>query len=142
MSKTQSTTPGQEPIRKADSCVMVIFGASGDLTKRKLIPALLNLASSKLLPEQFAIIGFANNDYNDESFREYLGREVKQFASCDVPPELWEWFIKRIYYMKGDFNDPKIFQLLKTQLAKVEKTHGINGNHLYYLAVAPRFFGE
>jgi len=121
---------------------MVIFGASGDLTKRKLLPALLNLASSKLLPEQFAIIGFANNDFTDDSFREYLGREVKQFASCDVPPELWDWFIKRIYYMKGDFGDASHFKTLKDQIARVEKEHGVNGNRLYYLAVAPRFFGE
>ena len=98
MSDVSAANPPAESIRKADPCVMVIFGASGDLTKRKLIPALLNLASSKLLPEQFAIIGFANNDYNEDSFREYLGREVKQFASCEIPPELWAWFIKRVYY--------------------------------------------
>ena len=142
MSDTQSTSTGTESARKADPCVMVIFGASGDLTKRKLIPALLNLASSKLLPEQFAIIGFANNDYNDDSFRQYLEKEVKQFADCEISPELWKWFIKRVYYMKGDFGDPKIFQELKSQIERAEKAHGINGGHLYYLAVAPRFFGE
>jgi glucose-6-phosphate 1-dehydrogenase len=141
MSDAQSTTPS-ESARKADPCVMVIFGAGGDLTKRKLIPALMNLAASKLLPEQFAVIGFANNDFNQESFREYLGREVKQFASCEIPADLWTWFIKRVYYMKGDFGDAKVFTGLKGEIERVEKEHGINGNRLFYLAVAPRFFGE
>jgi glucose-6-phosphate 1-dehydrogenase len=65
------------PARKADPCVMVIFGASGDLTKRKLIPALLNLAAAKLLPEQFAIIGYASNDFTTETFRTQLTEEIK-----------------------------------------------------------------
>ena len=121
---------------------MVIFGASGDLTKRKLIPALLNLASSKLLPESFAIIGFAANDFSVDAFRDYLAKEVKQFASCEITDELWAWFIKRVYYMKGDFGDAKSFQQLKSEVARVEKEHQINGNHFYYLAIAPRFFGE
>src|ERR1700744_3180751 len=100
MSEAQTTKSTAEPIRKADPCVMVIFGASGDLTKRKLIPALLNLASSQLLPESFAVIGFASNDFTVEAFREYLSNEVKQFASCPITPELWDWFIRRVYYLK------------------------------------------
>lgn len=121
---------------------MVIFGASGDLTKRKLIPALLNLAASKLLPEAFAIIGFASNDFTSEAFREYLAAEVKQFANFSVSPELWDWFCRRVYYMKGDFGDAKSFAQLKEMVAKVEKEHKIGGNRFHYLAVAPRFFGE
>src|SRR5271170_6483632 len=87
------------PVRKADPCVMVIFGASGDLTKRKLIPALLNLAAAKLLPEQFAIIGFASNDFTTESFRNQLSGDIKEFASCPITPEMWSWFLNRIYYV-------------------------------------------
>src|SRR5271168_950753 len=94
--QTTSNASGELPARKADPCVMVIFGAGGDLTKRKLFPALLNLAAAKLLPEAFAIIGFANNDLNTESFRAELSKDIKQFASCEVTPELWEWFLKRI----------------------------------------------
>ena len=130
------------PARKADPCIMVIFGASGDLTKRKLIPALLNLATAKLLPEQFAIIGYAGNDFTTEAFRNQLTEDIKQFASCPVTPEMWEWFLKRLYYVRGDFADPNGFQTLKEQIAEVEKTHNVPGNHFYYLAVAPRFFGE
>ena len=105
------------PARKADPCVMVIFGASGDLTKRKLIPALLNLASAKLLPEQFAIIGFASNDFTTETFRSQLSEDIKQFASCPVTPEMWSWFLKRIYYVRGDFQDAEAYKALKGQIA-------------------------
>jgi hypothetical protein len=132
----------EPPIRKADPCVMVIFGAGGDLTKRKLIPALCNLAASKLLPEQFAVIGIANNDLTSETFRKQLSDEIQKFASCPITPDLWNWFLQRLYYIRGDFDDPAAFQLLKDQIATVEKTHHIPGNHLYYLAVAPRFFGK
>ena len=130
------------PARKADPCVMVIFGAGGDLTKRKLIPALLNLAAAKLLPEQFAIIGYASNEFTTETFRKQLSADIKEFASCPVTPEMWDWFLKRIYYIRADFKDAKGYQVLKDQIAAVEKTHGVPGNHFYYLAVAPRFFGE
>ena len=139
--KTISNGSGEPPPRKADPCVMVIFGAGGDLTKRKLFPALLNLASAKLLPEAFAIIGFANNDLTTESFRAQLSEEIKEFASCEVTPDLWAWFLKRIYYIRGDFTDASAFEQLKQEIAKAEKTHNIPGNHLYYLAVAPQFFG-
>ncbi len=139
---TPSNGSGDPPPRKADPCVMVIFGAGGDLTKRKLIPALLNLASAKLLPEAFAIIGFANNDLTTESFRSQLSQEIKEFASCELTPELWDWFLKRIYYIRADFTDANAFQQLKQEIAKAEKTHNIPGNHFYYLAVAPQFFGQ
>jgi glucose-6-phosphate 1-dehydrogenase len=121
---------------------MVIYGASGDLTKRKLIPALCNLAAAKLLTDHFAIIGFAYNDLTTESFRQQLTEEIKQFATCPVSPELWEWFLKRIYYVRGDFQDAKAYEQLKAQIAQAEKEHDTKGNYLHYLAVAPRFFGE
>jgi glucose-6-phosphate 1-dehydrogenase len=141
INKLPASPSEDPPARKADPCVMVIFGASGDLTKRKLIPALLNLAASRLLPEQFAIIGFANIDQSTETFRNQLSEDIKKFASCPVTPELWQWFLKRIYFVRGDFEDPKAFATLKEQIAAVEKTHNVSGNRFYYLAVAPRFFG-
>src|ERR1700722_5472653 len=117
------------PTRKADPCVMVIFGASGDLTKRKLIPALLNLATAKLLPEQFAIIGYASNDLTTETFRAQLTEDIKKFARCPVTPEMWNWFLNRIYYVRGDFQNPEGYKTLKEQIAVVEKTHNVSGNH-------------
>jgi len=121
-------------------CVMVIFGATGDLTKRKLIPALLNLAQENVLSQQFAIVGFAVNDLDTESFRETLGEEMPRFAPDPIDLKMWEWLSQRIYFVKGDFQDPAAFQRLKQQIAEVDKLHGTKGNKFFYLAVAPRFF--
>ena len=90
----------------AAPCVMVIFGATGDLTKRKLIPALCNLAAGNLLSKQFAIIGFAGNDFTTESFRKTLAEEIPNTLPTKIDPAIWDWFAERIYYVKGDFQDP------------------------------------
>jgi glucose-6-phosphate 1-dehydrogenase len=121
---------------------MVIFGAAGDLTKRKLIPALCNLAADKLLSQQFAIIAFAYNDLTTESFRQRLAEDIKSFATSPVDPKVWAWFEERMYYVRGDFADPAAYQALKKQLAEIGSKHKIPGNLFYYLAVAPRFFSE
>ena len=124
----------------AAPCVMVIFGATGDLTKRKLLPALCNLAIEGLLPKQFAIIGFAGNDYNTESFRKKLTEDVPNFAAAPVPADLWNWFVERIYYVKGDFGDPEAYKRLQQQIDEADKRHNTQGNRFFYMAVAPRFF--
>src|ERR1700676_2948125 len=121
-------------------CVMVIFGASGDLTKRKLIPALCNLASDGLLSKQFAIVGFAANDYTTETFRKMLTDEIPKYSSSPIDQKLWNWFTERIYYVKGDFQDPQAYQRLKEQIEDADKKHNTLGNKFFYLAVAPRFF--
>ena len=120
----------------AAPCVMVIFGASGDLTKRKLLPAICNLAQDNLLPQQFAIVGFATNDYTTESFRKMLGEEIPKYAPTPIDLKFWQGVAERIYYVRGDFQDPKAYQLLKDQIAQAEKEQDTQGNHLYYLAVA------
>ena len=131
-----------QPGRTADPCVMVIFGASGDLTKRKLLPALYNLAAVNLLPRQFAIVGFAYQEGTTESFREQLTQDMKALATNPVDPRVWDWFLERIHYVQGDFQDAAAYQRLAQQLAEVEKDHGTHGNRLHYLAVAPKFFAE
>ena len=89
----------------ASACVMVIFGATGDLTKRKLIPALLNLAQENVLPKQFAIIGVAGNDSTTETFRKTLTSEMPQFAPDPIDLKMWDWLVERIYFVRGDFGD-------------------------------------
>ena len=126
--------------QKASPCVMVIYGASGDLTKRKLLPALANLAQEGLLSRQFAIIGFSFDQLTTDAFREKLSAEMKQFAPESLTDDLWKWFLERIYYVHGDFNDSAAYQRLKDQVAAVEKEHNTQGNRLHYLAVAPAFF--
>jgi glucose-6-phosphate 1-dehydrogenase len=119
---------------------MVIFGASGDLTKRKLIPALLNLAQENFLSKQFAVIGFAGNDIDTEAFRKNLGEDLPKYTNDPIDLKQWEWLSERTYFVKGDFLDPQAYQRLQKQIDEVDKSHGTCGNKFFYLAVAPRFF--
>jgi len=119
---------------------MIVFGASGDLTKRKLIPALYNLAKSQLLPEQFAVVGVARADMTAEAFRKKASQEIREFATAPVDSELWNWFVQRLYYLPGEFEDPQAYQRLKQLLAQVDKDLHTEGNYLHYLATAPGFF--
>src|ERR1700745_2214513 len=105
---------------QASPCVMTIFGASGDLTKRKLIPALCNLAKDKLLSPQFAVIGFSYDSMTTEAFRTQLRKDIKEFAPARVDSKLWDWFLERIYYVQGDFQDSAAYQKLRTQIAAAE----------------------
>jgi len=124
----------------AGPCVMVIFGATGDLTKRKLIPALLNLAHEDILSKQFAIVGFAGNDLDTESFRKTLGEEMPKFAPNPIDLKMWKELSQRLYYVKGDFQDPEAYKRLQKQIEEADKAHNTGGNKFFYLAVSPRFF--
>ena len=126
--------------QQASPCVMVIFGASGDLTKRKLIPALCNLAKDQLISPQFAVIGFSYDSLTTEAFRAQLSKDVKELASEPIDDKLWDWFLERIYYVQGDFQDSGAYEKLRAQISAVEKTHFTPGNRFFYLAVAPKFF--
>ena len=132
----------QQARASADPCVIVIFGASGDLMKRKLMPALYNLAAAHLLPKQFAVVGYAFTEHTDESFRDQLTSDINEFATDAIDPRIWEWFLERIYYVQGEFADPAGFARLSAKLADIEPHHGTEGNRFFYLAVAPQFFCE
>jgi glucose-6-phosphate 1-dehydrogenase len=119
---------------------MVIFGAAGDLTKRKLIPALYNLAKSGLLPQQFAIVGVARAPMTTEDFRQRMTRDVREFATEEVEPGLWGWFAERLHYLAGNFEDPTLYPKLRDLLETVDKEHGTRGNYFYYLATGPSYF--
>jgi glucose-6-phosphate 1-dehydrogenase len=122
---------------------MVIFGASGDLTKRKLLPALYNVATSGLLPEKFAVVGFAFDDMSTDQFRATLTGEMKEFVGDSLDEKRWEEeFVKRIYYVKGNFEDPQAYAELGKTLANADQQCGTEGNYLFYLATPPSFFGK
>ena len=123
--------------RPAGSCAFVIFGASGDLTKRKLLPALYNLAVARTLPEDFAIIGVARREWSQEIFRQQLREAMTSFATQKMDAVLWAKFEERIYYCQGSFDDPKTYEKLKTLLSELEKKHRTGGNALFYLSVQP-----
>ncbi len=140
MDLTDPTELAQEERgQPAEACAMVIFGAGGDLTKRKLFPALYNLAKSKLLPQSFAIIGASREEYSTEQFRQKTTAEMKEFLS-GASGDAWEWFANRLYYISGDFNDPALYKKIQDQLAQVDKEHATCGNRLFYLATSPSFF--
>src|SRR5260370_24983360 len=86
-------------------CVLVIFGAAGDLTKRKLIPSLYHLKKSNLLPDNFAVIGVARAEINDEELRRRLSDDIGKFAADEIDPALWQWLEERLYYLSAHFND-------------------------------------
>ncbi len=133
---------GERPGQPGDPCVMVIFGAAGDLTKRKLIPALYNLAKGNLLSKEFAVVGFARAPMTTDEFRQKMTREIQEFATDQIEPGLWEWFAKRLYYVPGNFEDPGAYAQLRTQLEQVDAEHGTRGNYFHYLATSPNYFGE
>ena len=125
---------------------MVIFGAAGDLTKRLVIPALYNLACAKLVPEEFAVVGVDLAQKSDDEWRESLGEMLQQFVkagseSAQIDQDRWGWLTSRMWYLQGDLNDCATYDKLKGKLSELDKTHGTSGNYLFYLAVAPRFFG-
>ena len=128
--------------QSAAPCVMVIFGATGDLTKRKLFPALYNLAKGNLLAREFAVVCMARSEMSSEAFREQISQEIKKFATTEVETNLWDWFLKRIYYISGDAKNPNSYQKLKEAIEYADREHGTQGNYFYYLATAPDFFGE
>ena len=127
--------------RTGDPCVMVIFGASGDLTQRKLIPALYNLASQELLSREFAVVGIGRTPMSSDDARKKFSEDIKQFATGAVDPDLWEWFARHLYYLAGNFDDPATYDKLKETLATVDRDHSTHGNYFFYLATAPNFFG-
>lgn len=128
--------------RVAPPCALVIFGASGDLTKRKLVPALFRLVQERLLPAEFAIIGVARQQLSDEEFRAQMREAVVNHGEEEpVSDEVWESFARGLFYRQGDFRDAASFEKLRDELALIDKERGTRGNHLFYLATAPSYFG-
>ncbi len=157
MTNTPSSPPTANvlnaPPRRAPKppgpCAMVIFGAGGDLTKRLLVPALYNLATTKLLPEKFALIGVDMADLTVDKWRDnlhsmmesFVGKTASESQIDKVDDETWKHLTGNLSYVRGDLNDDGLYDQLKTHLADVEKQAGTGGNCLFYLAIADRFFG-
>ena len=121
---------------------MVIFGAAGDLTKRKLIPALYNLKQSNLLSDNFAVVGVARAEMNATEFQRQLSDDMREFCTDGVDPEVWQWLAERLYYLSADFTDEQTFVQLKELLGKVDAERNTQGNYLFYLATAPDYFAR
>ena len=139
MTPAQSAPPKANP---AGPCLMVIFGASGDLTRRKVIPALYNLSQSGYLPRNFAVIGFAIDAMNTEQFRAAVTAGVRDLAEAPVEPAAWQSFVERLHYLQGDLQDSAAYDRLRSLMDELSGSHGTEGNCLYYLAVGPAFFSK
>ncbi|HJU56150.1 MAG TPA: hypothetical protein VJ715_16325, partial [Pyrinomonadaceae bacterium] len=129
--------------RTVDPCTVVIFGASGDLAKRKLLPALYRLVQERLLPAEFAIVGLARTEMSTEEFRARMKEAVQEFSEAkQVDEEVWNSFAQGIHYLTADINNPADYDKLAEVLAQVERERGTQGNRLFYLSVAPKFYAE
>jgi glucose-6-phosphate 1-dehydrogenase len=121
-------------------CTVVIFGATGDLTHRKLVPALYNLAADGELPPAVTVVGFARRPKSDDEFRRELEEATRKFSRQAVRDEIWKTFAQSIFYHQSEFGDESGYKTLAQRLDKIDKERGTRGNRLFYLAVAPDQF--
>jgi glucose-6-phosphate 1-dehydrogenase len=130
-----------QPERVPDPCIVVIFGASGDLTKRKLLPALFHLKQQNLLPEQFSVVGVARRDLS-ATFSADMQDGILKGGGVDAGDSALKPFMDKVKYFATNFDDDEGFEKLKAFLADLDKQFGTKGNRLFYLAVAPEFFAD
>ena len=132
---------GLDTDRITEPCSVVFFGASGDLFKRMLLPAMYNLRLTDVMPSDFAIIGYSRTEYTDESFRDYCKENVDQFSrSGPAKDPLWSDFAQRLSYISGEFDDVSDYEQLKEKLATNDQKFGTKGNVLFYLSTPPQVF--
>jgi glucose-6-phosphate 1-dehydrogenase len=130
------------PLAPGESCAFVAFGAMGDLTKRKLLPSLYNLRANGLLPKNVAIVGVARRPLDNNSYREYATKALREFATRPVEDQVWNDYVERIHYVRGDFEDPQTYSGVAEALAHASQVHGTAGNAVFYLATPPDEFGK
>jgi glucose-6-phosphate 1-dehydrogenase len=126
----------------ADPCVVVIFGATGDLTRRKLLPALYRLSQQRLVPAEFAILGVGRQQLTDEEFRTRMREALAEFSDDDTVEETaWSSFANGIFYVAGEFENSETYTKLKARLQEIDEQRKTQGNRIFYLATSPEFFG-
>lgn len=131
---------GLQQDRVPEPQILTIFGASGDLTQRKLVPALYQMKLERRLPPELTIVGVARRDWSDDYFREQMREGIEQFGGGLGKEEIWQDFAKGLFYCSADMDDPASYQKLKALLNELDNKRGTRGNRVFYLAVAPRFF--
>jgi len=121
---------------------MVIFGVTGDLARKKLMPAVYDLANRGLLPPGFSLVGYARRDWADEDFAQVVHDSVREHARTEFREEVWQQISKGFRFVPGDFSDDEAFAQLRKTLEELDESRGTGGNHAYYLSIPPRFFGD
>ncbi len=145
-SVVEAPNPLREGLRikhSPEPCAMVIFGATGDLTHRKLLPALYNLALEHPLPAGFSVVGFARRHYSDDEFREQALESINLYSrQKPINPQVWESFASGICYLQSDFHDLKGYERLNTLLNTLDQQRGTSGNRIFYLSTPPSQYPE
>ena len=139
MSLTQSNYTQAPP---ASPNVMVIFGAGGDLTRRKLIPALFHLCDAGLLPDNFAVLGVGRRDVDDDSFRDLMAEHIRDYVGAAFDQSVWERLVERLHYMKIDILDGADYERLRARLEELDTRRGTEGSYLFYTAIPPSLFTQ
>jgi glucose-6-phosphate 1-dehydrogenase len=125
----------------AGPCGMVIFGVTGDLARKKLMPAIYDLANRGLLPPGFSLVGFARRDWADQDFAKVVHDAVREHARTEFREETWRQLAEGFRFVQGDFDDDVAFSQLKQTIVDLDQLRGTGGNHAFYLSIPPRFFG-
>ena len=129
--------------RTPQPCAMVIFGATGDLTKRKLMPALYNLALENPLPAGFTVVAVARRPMSNDEWRQYVKDSINEFSrNRPINPAVWDSFSQGLFYHQTEFHDPAGYERLGQLLHELDHERGVNGNHIFYLATAPEYYPE
>src|SRR5439155_1289402 len=135
MSNVETMNPLREGLprpRTAAPCAMVIFGATGDLARRKLVPALYNLARAGHLPDEFGVVGFARSAGEDKGFREELRAGVLEFSRTGLDAETWDGFAAGLSYLRAAYVAPEGYRQLAERLDHLDRARGTAGNRLFY----------
>lgn len=126
--------------KPSDPSIFVIFGASGDLTKRLLIPSIYNIAAYNALPEKFAVIGLAKDEMNDQSFKDKVAQDLKEFGKRQFEESLFNTMSQNFYYMTADFANQSVYTQIKEKIEQIDKLWSCKASVTFYLAVSPAIF--
>ncbi|MFG2001219.1 glucose-6-phosphate dehydrogenase [Spirillospora sp. NPDC048911] len=128
--------------RVAGPCVLVLFGVTGDLSRKKLLPAIYDLANRGLLPPGFSLVGFARRDWDHQDFRQIAYESVKEHARTPFREDVWQHLSEGMHFVPGEFGDPGAFDALAMAVKELDTTRGTGGNYAFYLSIPPKFFPQ
>jgi glucose-6-phosphate 1-dehydrogenase len=128
--------------RVAGPCVLVLFGVTGDLSRKKLLPAIYDLANRGLLPPGFSLVGFARRDWENEDFRQIAYESVKAHARTPFREDVWTHLSEGMHFVPGEFSDPGAFDALSMAVKELDESRGTGGNYAFYLSIPPKFFPQ
>ena len=144
--KSARTNPLRDPHdrrmpRIAGPSGLVLFGVTGDLARKKVMPAIYDLANRGLLPPGFSLVGYARRDWEDQDFAQIVHDSVREHARTEFREEVWRQLAEGFRFVQGDFEDDAAFETLRRTVEELDESRGTGGNHAFYLSIPPRFFG-